>query len=201
VQQVEALQAEVLARQAMVQGLQEKFLQSSQHILQETAKGLQDEVKAAYIKARDLELAAEEARGHRQRAELVRTGLTEELGEVRAELARARAELEGEVRTREHRDNRLSLDSQEVTLLREKEQQLRAETGRLQAGAEKQVERLRSAQERLAGEQHQVTGLQLKLSTERSRTAELEGSLGQAAEQGTALRKVGLQQVREGSQA
>ena len=62
-------------------------------------KGLQDEVKNAYIKvfpvslrtrvpvsarpqARDLELAAAESRGHRERAEAVRTGLTEELGEV-----------------------------------------------------------------------------------------------------------------------
>ena len=33
---------------------------------------------------------------------------------MRSELARVKAELEGEVRTREHRDNRLSLDSQEV---------------------------------------------------------------------------------------
>ena len=105
-----------------------------------------------------------------------------------------RAELEGEVRTREHRDNRLSLDSQEVAMLREKEHQLRAEVARLLAHTEKQAERLKSSQERLAGEQHLVTSQDLKLSTQKSRIAELEGSLVLASEQSSALRRAGLGQ-------
>ena len=149
-QQVEQLQCELASRQAAVQALQEKFLQSSQHILQETVKGLQEEVKVACTKVRELELAADDARGQRDRWEVIRGGLTEELGEVRAELARVKSELEGEVRTREHRDNRMSLDSQEVTMLREKEQQLRGEVNQLQKQVEKQGERLKAVQERLA---------------------------------------------------
>ena len=195
--QVEHLQNEVASRQAAVQALQEKFLQSSQHILQETVKGLQEEVKVASTKVRELELAADEARGQRDRWEVVRGGLTEEVGEVRAELARVRSELEGEVRTREHRDNRMSLDSQEVTMLREKEQQLRAEVGRLQNQVEKQGERLKAVQERLTGEQHQVTSQELKLSTMKSRIAELEGSLALASEQSVALRRSCLAQTEK----
>ena len=38
----------------MINGLQEKFLQSSQHILQETVKGLQDELKSGYVKVMGL---------------------------------------------------------------------------------------------------------------------------------------------------
>ena len=195
--QVEHLQNEVASRQAAVQALQEKFLQSSQHILQETVKGLQEEVKVASTKVRELELAADEARGQRDRWEVVRGGLTEEVGEVRAELARVRSELEGEVRTREHRDNRMSLDSQEVTMLREKEQQLRAEVGRLQNQVEKQGERLKAVQERLTGEQHQVTSQELKLSTMKSRIAELEGSLALSSEQSVALRRSCLAQTEK----
>ena len=196
-QQVEHLQNEVSSRQAAVQALQEKFLQSSQHILQETVKGLQEEVKIAITKVRELELAADEARGQRGRWEVVRGGLTDELGEVRAELAKVKSELEGEVRTREHRDNRMSLDSQEVTMLREKEQQLRTEVGRLQNQVEKQGERLKAVQERLAGEQHQVTSQELKLSTMKSRITELEGSLALSSEQSTALRRNCLLQTEK----
>ena len=111
---------------------------------------VQEEVKVACTKVRELELAADDARGQRDRWEVIRGGLTEELGEVRAELARVKSELEGEVRTREHRDNRMSLDSQEVTMLREKEQQLRGEVNQLQKQVEKQGERLKAVQERLA---------------------------------------------------
>ena len=196
-QQVEQLQCELASRQAAVQTLQEKFLQSSQHILQETVKGLQEEVKVACTKVRELELAADDARGQRDRWEVIRGGLTEELGEVRAELARVKSELEGEVRTREHRDNRMSLDSQEVTMLREKEQQLRGEVNQLQKQVEKQGERLKAVQERLTGEQHQVTSQELKLSTMKSRIAELEGSLSLSSEQSTALRRNCLAQTEK----
>ena len=196
-QQVEQLQCELASRQAAVQALQEKFLQSSQHILQETVKGLQEEVKVACTKVRELELAADDARGQRDRWEVIRGGLTEELGEVRAELARVKSELEGEVRTREHRDNRMSLDSQEVTMLREKEQQLRGEVNQLQKQVEKQGERLKAVQERLTGEQHQVTSQELKLSTMKSRIAELEGSLALSSEQSTALRRNCLAQTEK----
>ena len=196
-QQVEQLQCELASRQAAVQALQEKFLQSSQHILQETVKGLQEEVKVACTKVRELELAADDARGQRDRWEVIRGGLTEELGEVRAELARVKSELEGEVRTREHRDNRMSLDSQEVTMLREKEQQLRGEVNQLQKQVEKQGERLKAVQERLTGEQHQVTSQELKLSTMKSRIAELEGSLALSSEQSTTLRRNCLAQTEK----
>ena len=40
--------------------LQEKFMQSSQHILQETVKGMQDELRECYVRIKDYEFKEDE---------------------------------------------------------------------------------------------------------------------------------------------
>ena len=154
--QLELHQTEATGKQTLITQLQEKFLESSQHILQETVKGLQDELADSYGRVTDYQRQEEEWRQAAARAEALRASLTSQLAEAKAELARVRAELAGEVRTREHRQHRQDSQAGELAAGREREQQLRAETVRLQQQLDRQVERLRTAQERLTGESHQA---------------------------------------------
>lgn len=52
----------------------------------------------------------------------------------------------GEIRTREHRTNKASMDSQDLLMIREKDQQLKAENQRYQTQIEKLNERIKSLQ-------------------------------------------------------
>ena len=52
----------------------------------------------------------------------------------------------GEIRTREHRTNKSSMDSQDLLMLKEKEQQLKAENQRHQTQIEKLNERIKNLQ-------------------------------------------------------
>eukprot|EP00090_Calanus_glacialis_P028438 TRINITY_DN45680_c0_g1_i1.p1 TRINITY_DN45680_c0_g1~~TRINITY_DN45680_c0_g1_i1.p1 ORF type:complete len:494 (-),score=153.56 TRINITY_DN45680_c0_g1_i1:17-1498(-) len=190
--QVEHLQTEVGGKQTIITQLQEKFMQSSQHIMQETVKGLQDELKESFSKVKDLELKEEEWKQIKERMESVKTGLIEEIADLKAQLANVKSELDGEIRTREHRNNRATMDAQDLTMLREKEQQLKAENSRLQSQMDKQIERMKSVQDKLTGESHLVTSQELRISTQKSRIAELEGMLVLASEQNNNMRRQNL---------
>ena len=190
--QVEHLQTEVGGKQTIITQLQEKFMQSSQHIMQETVKGLQDELKDNFSKIKDYELKEEEWKQIKERMDNVKVGLVDEIADLKAQLANVKSELDGEIRTREHRSNRATMDAQDLAMLREKEQQLKAENGRLQTQMEKQIERIKSAQDKLTGESHLVTSQELKISTQKSRIAELEGMLVLASEQNNNLRRQNL---------
>ena len=190
--QVENLTTEVGGKQSMITQLQEKFMQSSQHIMQETVKGLQDELKDCYSKIKDLELKEEEWKQIKERMDSMKTGLVEEVADLKAQLANAKSELDGEIRTREHRNNKATMDAQDLTMLKEKEQQLKCENSRLQNQIEKQLERTKAVQDKLTGESHLVTSQELRISTQKSRIAELEGMLVLASEQNNNLRRQNL---------
>lgn len=191
-QQLDYLQSELSAKNQLVQQLQDKFLQSSAHIMQEIIKGLQEELKTVLLKLKEAELVAEEWKQVREKSENVRSCLVEENAGLKSHLAEVRAELQGEVRTREHRESRVTLDSQELAISKDKETQLRLENKRLQQQLEKQLEKNKQVSDKLTGENQVVTSHELRIATQKSRILELEGSLNLANENTNNIRKRNL---------
>lgn len=186
---LDQLQAEIGSKQTIITQLQEKFMQSSMHILQETVKGMQDELKDCYVKIRDYEYKEDDWRQIKDKMDSLKTSLIDENADLKSQLTCVKSELDGEIRTREHRSNKGTMDSQDLLMLREKEQQLKAENLRFQTQIEKLNERIKGLQDKLSGESQQVTSQELKINTQKSRIEELETMLTLSAEQQNILRK------------
>ena len=104
---------------------------------------------------------------------------------MKSHLTCVKSELDGEIRTREHRTNKSSMDSQDLLMLKEKEQQLKAENQRHQTQIEKLNDRIKNLQvksilyhhhwltlnfqEKITEENHLVTTQELKINTQKSR--------------------------------
>lgn len=205
---LDQLQAEIGSKQTIITQLQEKFMQSSMHILQETVKGMQDELKDCYVKIRDYEYKEDDWRQIKDKMDSLKTSLIDENADLKSQLTCVKSELDGEIRTREHRSNKGTMDSQDLLMLREKEQQLKAENLRFQTQIEKLNERIKGLQvrqwlvvqnhcylrvdiyqDKLSGESQQVTSQELKINTQKSRIEELETMLTLSSEQQNILRK------------
>ena len=145
---LDQLQAEIGSKQTIITQLQEKFMQSSMHILQETVKGMQDELKDCYVKIRDYEYKEDDWRQIKDKMDSLKTSLIDENADLKSQLTCVKSELDGEIRTREHRSNKGTMDSQDLLMLREKEQQLKAENMRYQTQIEKLNERIKGLQVR-----------------------------------------------------
>lgn len=146
ISQLDQLQAEVASKQTIITQLQEKFMQSSMHILQETVKGMQDELKECYVRIRDYEYKEDDWKQIKEKMDSLKTSLIDENADLKSQLTCVKSELEGEIRTREHRSNKGTMDSQDLLMLREKEQQLKAENARYQTQIEKLNERIKGMQ-------------------------------------------------------
>ena len=143
---LDQLQAEIGSKQTIITQLQEKFMQSSMHILQETVKGMQDELKDCYVKIRDYEYKEDDWRQVKDKMDSLKTSLIDENADLKSQLTCVKSELDGEIRTREHRSNKGTMDSQDLLMLREKEHQLKAENTRFQIQIEKLNERIKGMQ-------------------------------------------------------
>lgn len=186
---LDQLQAEIGSKQTIITQLQEKFMQSSMHILQETVKGMQDELKDCYVKIRDYEYKEDDWRQVKDKMDSLKTSLIDENADLKSQLTCVKSELDGEIRTREHRSNKGTMDSQDLLMLREKEHQLKAENTRFQTQIEKLNERIKGLQDKLSAESQQVTSQELKINTQKSRIEELETMLTLSSEQQNILRK------------
>ena len=140
---IEQLQNDLGSKQTIITGLQDKFMQSSMHILQETVKGMQDELKDCYVRIKDYEYLEADWKKMKENMDSLKTTLINENADLKSQLTCVKSELEGEIRTREHRTNKVTLDSQDLIMLREKEQTLKAENLRHQAQIEKLNERIK----------------------------------------------------------
>ena len=146
ISQLDQLQAEIGSKQTIITQLQEKFMQSSMHILQETVKGMQDELKDCYVRLRDYEYKEDDWKQMKEKMDSLKTTLIDENADLKSQLTCVKSELDGEIRTREHRSNKGTMDSQDLLMLREKEQQLKAENARYLAQIEKLNERIKGLQ-------------------------------------------------------
>ena len=146
ISQLDQLQAEIGSKQTIITQLQEKFMQSSMHILQETVKGMQDELKDCYVRLRDYEYKEDDWKQMKDKMDSLKTTLIDENADLKSQLTCVKSELDGEIRTREHRSNKGTMDSQDLLMLREKEQQLKAENARYLAQIEKLNERIKGLQ-------------------------------------------------------
>ena len=72
--------------------------------------------------------------------------ILDEIGDLKSHLTCVKSELDGEIRTREHRSNKSTMDSQDLLMLREKEQQLKAENQRHQTQIDKLNDRIKNLQ-------------------------------------------------------
>ena len=145
---LDQLQGEIGSKQTIITQLQEKFMQSSMHILQETVKGMQDELKDCYVKIRDYEYKEDDWKQVKDKMDSLKTSLIDENADLKSQLTCVKSELDGEIRTREHRSNKGTMDSQDLLMLREKEHQLKAENTRFQTQIEKLNERIKGLQVR-----------------------------------------------------
>ena len=121
-------------------------MQSSMHILQETVKGMQDELKDCYVRLRDYEYKEDDWKQMKEKMDSLKTTLIDENADLKSQLTCVKSELDGEIRTWEHRSNKGTMDSQDLLMLREKEQQLKAENARYLAQIEKLNERIKGLQ-------------------------------------------------------
>ena len=104
---IEHLQTDLGSKQTIITGLQDKFMQSSMHILQETVKGMQDELKDCYVRIKDYEYLEADWKKMKENMDSLKTSLINENAELKSQLTCVKSELEGEIRTREHRTNKV----------------------------------------------------------------------------------------------
>ncbi|XP_059086877.1 trichohyalin-like isoform X2 [Tigriopus californicus] len=190
--ETEALRLDVVQRQNQYNDLHDKFLQSSQHILEETLRGFKDENRNLQQKLKILEVKDEEYAERQTMVQTKHDKLLIENAELRAEFAEVRQKLESEVRARESRDAKFLLDSQEASSGKEKEKALKQELNRLQTEVEREKAKIKTFQDKSVREAQQITSLELRVSTQKSRIAELEGSLVLAQESTNKIRKESL---------
>ena len=98
---------------------------------------------------RELELSLESDRQHRARLEQLTEKMVSENADLASNLAETRQKLESEVRVRENRDARLLLDTQELSVSRERERELKQEISRLHSDLDRERARLRTLNEKV----------------------------------------------------
>eukprot|EP00095_Tigriopus_kingsejongensis_P003476 maker-scaffold264_size232020-snap-gene-0.9 protein:Tk03476 transcript:maker-scaffold264_size232020-snap-gene-0.9-mRNA-1 annotation:"iduronate 2-sulfatase" len=190
--ETDVLRGDLLQREGQNNDLHEKFLQSSQHILEETLRGLRDENKALQHKLKILEVKDDEHQEKLSHLNTKNDNLVAENAELRSEMAETKQKLESEVRVRETRDAKFLLDSQEAFSGKEKEKSLKQELNRMQLELEREKSKAKNALDKNAREMQQITSLELRITTQKSRIAELEGSLVLAQESTNKIRKESL---------
>ena len=101
------------------------------------------------LNLKELDLSQEADRQLRSRLETLTEKLVAENADLASALSETRQKLESEVRVRENRDARLLLDTQELSVARERERELKQEISRIQADLERERNRMRNLSEKV----------------------------------------------------
>ena len=72
-------------------------MQSSQHILQESVKGMRDELKDCYVRIKDYEFKEEEWKQTKEKMDNFKVSLLDEIGDLKSHLTCVKSELDGKV--------------------------------------------------------------------------------------------------------
>ncbi|CAB4065653.1 unnamed protein product, partial [Lepeophtheirus salmonis] len=179
-------------RDAQFHELEEKFLQSSVHMMEEAMGSLKNENSKLSRELKVKELEEDSKIQLRAKQEEQCTVLIAENAELAAKLAELKSKLESEVRLRDSRDSKCLLDSQEMAVLKEKERQLRDRVASLGDQLQREKERFKSVNDKLSKESQENTTLELRVTTLSHRISELEGSLSFANESTNKFRKQSL---------
>jgi hypothetical protein len=101
------------------------------------------------LNLKELELSQEADRQLRSRLETLTEKLVAENADLSSALSETRQKLESEVRVRENRDARLLLDTQELSVARERERELKQDISRIQTDLERERNRMRNLTEKV----------------------------------------------------
>jgi hypothetical protein len=99
---------------------------------------------------KELELSQEADRQLKARLENIAEKLVSENADLSSALSETRQKLESEVRVRENRDARLLLDTQELSVARERERELKQDIIRIQADLERERARMRNLSDKVS---------------------------------------------------
>ncbi len=94
-------------------------------------------------------MSQEADRQLRSRLETLTEKLVAENADLSSALSETRQKLESEVRVRENRDARLLLDTQELSVARERERELKQDISRIQTDLERERNRMRNLTEKV----------------------------------------------------
>jgi hypothetical protein len=111
--------------------------------------GLREENRRLQLNLKELELSQEADRQLRSRLETLTEKLVAENADLSSALSETRQKLESEVRVRENRDARLLLDTQELSVARERERELKQDISRIQTDLERERNRMRNLTEKV----------------------------------------------------
>ena len=101
------------------------------------------------LNLKELELSQEADRQLKTRLENIAEKLVSENADLSSSLSETRQKLESEVRVRENRDARLLLDTQELSVARERERELKQDIIRIQTDLERERTRMRNLSDKV----------------------------------------------------
>jgi hypothetical protein len=114
------------------------------------SSGLREENRRLQLSLKELELSQEADRQLKARLENIAEKLVSENADLSSALSETRQKLESEVRVRENRDARLLLDTQELSVARERERELKQDIIRIQADLERERARMRNLNDKVS---------------------------------------------------
>jgi len=114
------------------------------------SSGLREENRRLQLSLKELELSQEADRQLKARLENIAEKLVSENADLSSALSETRQKLESEVRVRENRDARLLLDTQELSVARERERELKQDIIRIQADLERERARMRNLSDKVS---------------------------------------------------